>query len=37
MPGVIGTVHGAIQFMLYNRFKDDRLKHLELPANHVLV
>ncbi|KAM3727541.1 Mitochondrial folate transporter/carrier [Dirofilaria immitis] len=35
-PGVIGTIHGAIQFMLYNRFKDDRLKRLELPANHIL-
>ncbi|KAM3727542.1 Mitochondrial folate transporter/carrier [Dirofilaria immitis] len=36
-PGVIGTIHGAIQFMLYNRFKDDRLKRLELPANHILL
>ncbi|VDK73480.1 unnamed protein product [Litomosoides sigmodontis] len=35
-PGIIGTVHGAIQFMLYNRFKDDRLKHLGLPDNHIL-
>ncbi|VDK88747.1 unnamed protein product [Onchocerca ochengi] len=35
-PGVIGTIHGAIQFMLYNRFKDDRLKRLGLPANHIL-
>uniref|UniRef100_A0A915PL36 Mitochondrial carrier protein n=1 Tax=Setaria digitata TaxID=48799 RepID=A0A915PL36_9BILA len=35
-PGVIGTVHGAIQFMLYNRFKDDRLKRLGLPPNHIL-
>uniref|UniRef100_A0A0R3RSG1 Mitochondrial folate transporter/carrier n=1 Tax=Elaeophora elaphi TaxID=1147741 RepID=A0A0R3RSG1_9BILA len=35
-PGVIGTIHGAVQFMLYNHFKDDRLKRLELPANHTL-
>ncbi|EFO23884.1 hypothetical protein LOAG_04603 [Loa loa] len=35
-PGVIGTIHGAIQFMLYNRFKDDQLKRLGLPANHIL-
>ncbi|VDP18166.1 unnamed protein product [Onchocerca flexuosa] len=35
-PGVIGTIHGAIQFMLYNRFKDERLKRLGLPANHIL-
>ncbi|VDN00884.1 unnamed protein product [Thelazia callipaeda] len=36
VPGVIGTLHGAIQFMLYNRFKDDRLKRLDLPSNHIL-
>nr|CTP80736.1 Bm4726 [Brugia malayi] len=35
-PGVVGTIHGAIQFMLYNRFKDNRLKRLDLPANHIL-
>ncbi|CAG9539812.1 unnamed protein product [Cercopithifilaria johnstoni] len=35
-PGLIGTLHGAIQFMLYNRFKDNRLKHLGLPADHTL-
>uniref|UniRef100_A0A1I8EN05 Mitochondrial carrier protein n=1 Tax=Wuchereria bancrofti TaxID=6293 RepID=A0A1I8EN05_WUCBA len=35
-PGVVGTIHGAIQFMLYNRFKDNRLKRLGLPANHIL-
>uniref|UniRef100_A0A183EZR5 Solute carrier family 25 member 43 n=1 Tax=Gongylonema pulchrum TaxID=637853 RepID=A0A183EZR5_9BILA len=35
-PGVIGTVHGAIQFMLYNRFKDDRLRRLGLSPDHIL-
>lgn len=37
LPGVIGTIHGALQFMLYNRFKDDRLRRLGLPPDQILV
>lgn len=33
LPGTIGTAHGALQFMLYNLFKERRFRSLGLPPD----
>ncbi|KJH46184.1 hypothetical protein DICVIV_07745 [Dictyocaulus viviparus] len=36
VPGLFGTTHGALQFMLYNRFKDWRCENLHLAKDSHL-
>ncbi|VDM41589.1 unnamed protein product [Toxocara canis] len=36
VPGLLGTVHGALQFMLYNYFKDTHYRRLGVSSDYKL-
>uniref|UniRef100_A0A0N5B180 Mitochondrial folate transporter/carrier n=1 Tax=Syphacia muris TaxID=451379 RepID=A0A0N5B180_9BILA len=36
IPGLLGTTHGAVQFMLYNYMKEKKFKRLRVPMDQKL-
>ncbi len=37
VPGLLGTTHGALQFMLYNAMKDARFRQRQISSDEKLV